>query len=302
MESELDWANTLVDLLALALRFESEGQYNLAKLARATADSLGRQAAYHHLTQTGRSDLVDEINKLSDALSGLELNAEVVAAFRRGSGALSEGRLPLIHEIPHPHVCRTCGHIVMGEVMEKCYVCGAWPDTFQGFAPVYWLDALDPHTALEKLSQTPLEVAALLDGLSEQALAYPPQDGGWAIRNIVTHLRDAQGVLDFRLDLFAKEEHPLLESKAVFQWATKEEEHPPSTLEIFASYKETRGTILARLKALPLEDWWRTGSHAEFGEVSIKQQVSYFASHERTHLPQLERLRGLFKAGWPSDI
>jgi len=230
-------------------------------------------------------------------LSSLEVRSDVIGAFQRGTEALSEGRLPLIHEIPHPYVCRTCGHIIMGEVTEKCPVCGAWPDTFQGFASFYRLDALDPHSTLENLSQTPLEVAVLLDELSEQALAHPPKDGGWAIRNIVTHLRYAQGVLDFRLDLFAKEEHPLLESKAVFQWATKEEEHPPSTFEIFASYKETRANILARLKALPLKDWWRTGSHGEFGEVSIKQQVSYFASHERTHLPQLEKLRELFKIG-----
>ena len=40
----------------------------------------------------------------------------------------------------------------------------------------------------------------------------------------------------------------------------------------------------------PLADWWRTGRHEEFGVVSIKQQVSYFASHELTHLPQIERL------------
>jgi hypothetical protein len=46
-----------------------------------------------------------------------------------------------------------------------------------------------------------------------------------------------------------------------------------------------------RLESLPLADWWRTGQHGEFGVVSIKQQVSYFASHELTHLPQIERLR-----------
>lgn len=54
-----------------------------------------------------------------------------------------------------------------------------------------------------------------------------PPEGGWAIHNIITHLRDAQGVLDYR---------------------------------------------------------------EEFGVVSIKQQVSYFASHELTHLPQIEQL------------
>jgi hypothetical protein len=41
---------------------------------------------------------------------------------------------------------------------------------------------------------------------------------------------------------------------------------------------------------LPLVDWWRTGRHEEFGVVTIRQQVSYFAAHESTHLAQIRAL------------
>jgi hypothetical protein len=190
-------------------------------------------------------------------------------------------------------MCRTCGHLVLGDATKKCPTCGAWPETSQWFAPIYWLEALDPPAALEKLRQTPLDVAALLEGLSEQSMSQAAPDGGWAIRNVLTHMRDAQGVLDYRLDLFSREAHPILAAKAVWSWAKDEEEHPPSTLAIFEEYKATRAKILARLESLPLADWWRTGRHEEFGVVSIKQQVSYFASHEITHLPQIETLRKL---------
>lgn len=291
-----EWTHILLPLLTLALQLEGEGQYNLAKLARSAADALGRRAAYQYTLSTERGELVEEIERVTEALSRLEVDGGLLVAFRRGAIALSEGRLPLINETPHPYVCRTCGHMVLGAVTGKCPTCGAWPGTFQWFPPVYWLEALDPPTALEKLHRTPLEVAALLEGLSEQEMSQRPQGGGWAIRNVVSHLRDAQGVLDFRLDLFLKEEHPVLESKAVFEWATKEEERPPSTLEILATYQATRAKILARLEGLPLVDWWRTGQHEEFGSVSIKQQVSYFASHELTHLPQIESLRSLSMA------
>lgn len=286
-----EWTGVLLPLLTLALRLEGEGQYNLAKLARAAVDALGRRAAYQHsLAPTGQT-LVEEIKSVTEALSQREVGEELPSAFLRGASALAEGRIPSITETPHPYVCRTCGQIVMGEVIDKCPTCGAWPDSFQWFAPIYWLEALDPPAALVKLRQTPQDVAALLDGLSEQAINQQPQDGGWAIRNIVTHMRDAQGVLDYRLELFSKEEHPILEAKAVWIWAKNEAERPPTTLEIFAEYRATRGKILARLEALPLADWWRTGQHGEFGTVSIKQQVSYFASHEITHLPQIESLR-----------
>jgi hypothetical protein len=287
---ETGWTNAYLPLLTLALRLEGEGQYNLAKLARAAVDSLGRRAAYESLQASPGKEMAEELEQVIDAISGLEVGKELLAALRNGAAALAENRLPMIRDTPHPYVCRTCGHLELGAVAEKCPTCGAWPDTFQWFPPIYWLEALDPPAALEKLRQTPLDVAALLDGLSEQVLAQEPPGGGWAIRNTITHMRDAQGVLDYRLELFSKERNPVLESKAVWSWAKAEDEHPPSTLEIFEEYKAMRGKILAWLEGLPLADWWRTGSHEEFGTVSIKQQVSYFASHEITHLPQIARL------------
>ncbi len=36
---------------------------------------------------------------------------------------------------------------------------------------------------------------------------------------------------------------------------------------------------------------WRTGHHDEFGEVTVLQQASYFAKHERSHLPQIAESR-----------
>ncbi len=260
---ETGWTNAYLPLLTLALRLEGEGQYNLAKLARAAVDSLGRRAAYESLQASPGKEMAEELEQVIDAISGLEVGKELLAALRNGAAALAENRLPMIRDTPHPYVCRTCGHLV---------------------------EALDPPAALEKLRQTPLDVAALLDGLSEQVLAQEPPGGGWAIRNTITHMRDAQGVLDYRLELFSKERNPVLESKAVWSWAKAEDEHPPSTLEIFEEYKAMRGKILAWLEGLPLVDWWRTGSHEEFGTVTIKQQVSYFASHEITHLPQIARL------------
>ena len=106
----------------------------------------------------------------------------------------------------------------------------------------------------------------------------------------MSHLRDAQGVLSIRLNLIIEQENSLLESKAVFEWATKEEEHPPTTQEIFDTYRASRQETIARLESIPLSDWWRPGQHEEFGPVTLRQQVSYFASHETTHLPQIELL------------
>lgn len=286
-----EWSQTLRRLLTLALQLEADGQYDLAKLARAAADALARRAAFLDAAPANKQKLVTEIEEISVALSGLEASEELLAAFRRGALALSEGRLPSIQETPHPYVCRTCGHLTLGGVPDRCTVCGAWGRTFQWFPPIYWLEAFEPAEAVEQLRKTPLEVAALLEGLSEEAMNRPAEDGGWAIRNVISHLRDAQGVIAYRIDLFLKEDNPVLEMKAVWTWARDENERPPSTDEIFEAYQSSRREMIARLETIPCADWQRTGRHEEFGIVSIKQQVSYFACHELTHLPQIQRLR-----------
>jgi hypothetical protein len=286
-----NFQDALLRLLALAARLEDEGQYNLAKLARAAADAITRRGAYQLAASAAKDALAADVAEAADALSRFDLGSDLADALRRGAAALAEGRVPLINETPHPYVCRTCGDLVLDAPATKCPTCGAWPDTYQRFMPNYWFDALEPFAVLTTLRRTPEEVAALLAGLSEEAMNRTPEEGGWAIRNAVTHLRDAQQVFAYRVNLFLAEEHPLLEMKAVWTWAANEEERPPTTLEIFESYKASRAETLVKLESLPLADWWRTGQHQEFGVVTLRQQASYFAAHEITHLPQIARLR-----------
>jgi hypothetical protein len=287
----LPLSDFIVHLFALASRLEGEGQYNLAKLARAGADTLCRKSAYHLHIPSDKVKLVSEIEKAIQNLALLNADAHLLQAFQKGLAAMQSERLPLIDETPDPFVCRTCGRLSLAEVTENCPTCSAWSSTYQRFPPVYWLDAFDPPNALENLRQTPREVAALLEGLSEDSMAQQPPEAGWAMRNVISHLRDAQVLFDFRLDLFLHEEQPRLESQAVFAWATDERDRPATTTAIFAAYQDSRQKSLEMLESIPLVDWWRTGWHEEFGKVTIKQQASYFASHELTHLPQLEKLR-----------
>ena len=281
---------TLVHLLALAGRLEEEGQLNIAKLVRAGVESKLRKSAYQPGQPIEKDRLAAEVKTAAAALAALDIDQDLLAALRLGADALAAGRLTMYHETPDVYVCRTCGHVSLSEPQGNCPTCDAWPTTYLRFPPVYWLDALDPFRALEALRQTPVSVAALLDGLSEAELARAPADGGWSLRNVISHLRDAQGLLSFRLDLMLDQDNPSLESKAVFEWATAEGERPDTTWEVFDSYRGSRQKILSRLEIVPLADWWRTGQHEEFGRVTIRQQVSYFATHEMTHLPQIEAL------------
>ena len=291
-EPTADCAQTIVQLLATADRLEGHGQYNLAKLARAAADALARRAAYALNLSPDTASLLDGLGRLAVVLPALGLGDDLSAALTRGAAVMAAGRLPLIDETPDPYVCRTCGRLDMARPTTPCPICGAWPATFQQFRPVYWLDALRPREALAQLAQTPGVVAGLLAGLDEAQLSRPGDDAGWSMRQVVAHLRDAEGVLRFRVQKMIEQDDPTLESLAVFAWATSEDDRPQTTAAILETYEASRRETLALLHALPPGDWQRTGQHKEFGQVTILQQASYFSAHEQTHLAALAALQG----------
>ncbi len=284
------WGDTLVHLLALAARLEGEGYYNLAKILRASTDSTLRRAAYRLGMPTGLPNLHRDLDRAAGELAALSCGPDVIDAFKRGGAALRAGRLPLFDETPNPFVCRTCGHLVLEPPTARCPMCGAWPESFQEFMPNAWFDALEPFEAVARLRSTPQTIATLLDGMSEDDLNRQPAPGEWSMRQVLSHLHDAQGVLHTRLELLLTQDHPALSAQAVQEW-TRQADAPASTANLFEDYQSLRDTIVARLEATPLKDWWRTGYHEEFGEVTLRQQVSYFAAHETVHLPQMAALR-----------
>ena len=275
---------------ALAAQLEGAGQYNNAKLIRCAVESIARRGAFQVQPTSDRAKLVQELRQVLSTISGQEECLEITDPLERGILALESGRLPLFEETPNPYVCRTCGQIIIEAPSDPCPHCLAQPKTFIQYLPVYWLENFDPFEALESLRQTPEEVDTLLDGLTEEQLQWVPVEGVWSIRNTISHLRDAQGVMELRIELLIEHDNPKLESKAVFEWAAQEAERPPTTKEIYQSYYASRQKTVSILETLPIKDWWRTGEHEEFGTVSIKQQVSYFATHELTHFPQIKNL------------
>lgn len=274
----------LTHLQALAAALEAEGWLNNAKLLRAAIESHLTRLAYAHPLPSDRESLLAETDRALRDLPPLDLPPALLDALAAARTALAAGSLPLYAAAPDPLICRTCGFLSFSPA--ACPVCGAHPATFHRLRPTYWINAFDPFTCLEHLRTTPQIVAALLP--ADEAAAAAPGDGGWSLREAVTHLKDSQGVLDYRIGLILDRENPVLESQAVFEWAGIQQ--AASTAEIFAAYRLSRQRTLARLENLPLPAWWRTGQHTEFGELKLFQQASYFTCHELAHIAQIKRL------------
>ncbi len=275
-----------VNLLALAARVESEGRYNVAKLLRAAVFARAQREADQALEEAPRGDeLLEALHGVADAFATDPLLVPLSEPLRAGTRAFAAGAVPLIDEVPDPLVCRRCGHVAMAEAPEACPRCAADGVTFLVQRPVWWLERYDPASAMAQLERTPARVRALLDHIPVSAWSQRPEPGTWSPHEVLSHVRDAQGVLEQRVAAILEHDDPDLEAKMVWSW--NQEARPATTQEVLDAYLASRARVLEVLRGAPADAWWRTGRHREFGRLTLTQQVSYFAAHEPTHLRQL---------------
>ena len=152
------------------------------------------------------------------------------------------------------------------------------------------LDLVEPLRAL------PRDLESALKNISESALTFRPAEGGWCIKEIVGHLRDAAEIYHKRLYMMSTQTDPVLEP------------YDPETLAREHRYLERGlGELLSELRAFRVDtvellttlvnwNWARTGRHLEDGRKSIRQIVEHMVEHEGEHLAGVRQLRELAEA------
>jgi rubrerythrin len=286
----------LARLVALAERLAAEGQMNLNKTVEAIIYSKVRRAGWHYRPQVTLAQMHAELTRSILALKQDGTAPEIIAVLELGEQGLEKrgGDDLLAHEAPDVFVCRTCGYMALDSAPEHCPDCGAWPGRFRKFVSLFNGDNAEPTNPLVVLAQLASNAEALeavLDGLSDDQMLRQLPGSDWAIRHHVAHFYDTQDLLDTRIDLMLRRVNPELKALALYEQATQSERHPASTRAILGAFREKRARCIARLEALPLKDWWRTGWHPEFGQMTVLRQAAYSANHEQTHLPDVEALR-----------
>lgn len=272
----------LAHLISLAGELEREGQYNIAKLLRAAAESITRREGFITSPTRVVAEQAAELRNAAEALTASPAGA-LAEPLRNAASALEAGRVAYIDETPDPRVCRVCGFVLNEAFTQRCPTCRAWPTTALRVRPIYWLGESAPAEAIGRLRQAPEAIEGMLEGHDNQSLNTARRPGEWSAHQVIQHLHFAQSVLRPRLDLLLAGNDPDLASAEVW----KMEGDVTDTLDLFASYRALRTEILEILDDVSPADWWITGNHQEWGQVTLLDQVSYFANHEPTHLSQL---------------
>jgi rubrerythrin len=285
--------------VALSERFASEGEMNLAKMLDAAVYAHVRRLGWLHRPVVTKATMTQELESSIERLEAAGADGDLVAALKLGSAKLAreDHRDLLVDESPDVFVCRTCGHVALLQPPAHCPECGSWPGRFRKFVPVFNADNAEPtapSAVLALLASNADALESLAGDLSEEVSARRPGPDDWSIREHVAHFYDAQATLDDRIDRMLTDDDPDLMVLSIFELASQEDLHPARTADMLRAFRRKRASCVARLEALPLRDLWRTGRHAEFGQITVLRQANHMACHEQTHLPDIEELRHRF--------
>jgi len=127
---------------------------------------------------------------------------------------------------------------------------------------------------------------ALLRPLSEEQARFRYAPGKWSVKEIVTHLTDAERVFTYRALWFARGAADSLPSFDENAWAPVAEADAVPLDELLDELASLREATVALFAHLPREAWQRRGIASGKG-VSVRALAWITAGHERHHMKVL---------------
>ena len=146
------------------------------------------------------------------------------------------------------------------------------------------------------LARTPAVLRAMVTGLPDRWLDVNEGEGTFSVRDVLGHLvtgeGDAEGadwIPRFRLILEHGEARPFVAfDRTMFrrQWGGA------SAAELLDAFAAARAGSLALFDGFELTpaDFARTGTHPDFGRVTLGQLLATWVAHDLTHVSQVTRV------------
>ncbi|SPE29129.1 conserved hypothetical protein [Candidatus Sulfopaludibacter sp. SbA6] len=147
---------------------------------------------------------------------------------------------------------------------------------------------LGDRNAREVIAETPGRLAALAARLGPDGMERGLAPGKWPARAIVCHLADCELAFAFRLRQALAEPHHIIQPFDQDAWAK-----PYGSLSAeaaLATFSTVRRWNQALLETVTPEQFSKTLSHPERGEMTFQVVVETMAGHDLNHLRQLETI------------
>ncbi|MDQ1373087.1 MAG: hypothetical protein QOJ09_425 [Actinomycetota bacterium] len=134
------------------------------------------------------------------------------------------------------------------------------------------------------------EVAAALDGITDEGLDRRPGAGEWTAREIVHHLADSEATSYIRLRRLLAEDAPAIVGYDQDLWSQRLHYDRPIAPSL-AVLDAVRAASAELLRAVDPSAFSRAGTHDEHGAYSVTTWLEIYADHAHDHAEQIRRVR-----------
>jgi uncharacterized damage-inducible protein DinB len=143
---------------------------------------------------------------------------------------------------------------------------------------------MDRDDLVQALAATPVVLARLTDGMSEQHLRAGHGPAQWSVKELVFHLRDVDEVFLGRFQRMAAEQDPFLPAFDQEAYARDRNYQDGNAAQALADFAMFRGRMVELLRTVDLS---RGGRHEETGHITIGGAAEHLVSHDLQHLRQI---------------
>lgn len=136
-------------------------------------------------------------------------------------------------------------------------------------------------------------LAVVLTGVFGDEEDFVPAPGKWSIRQVITHLADAEVAAAHRFRQLIAEDNPTLIAFDQEAWAKNLARRTPK--QALESFRRLRAENYELLKDLPEAAFARAGQHTERGTTTLRGLLEINAQHAENHARQMQTIREEYK-------
>jgi hypothetical protein len=166
--------------------------------------------------------------------------------------------------------------------------------TAEEFAPYYerYVSRVPEERIMPVLEAQPAEIRALLDRCSPEQEGFRYAPDKWSIRQVMSHLVDAERVFGYRAFTFARDPGQVLPSFDENRFVDESRADDRSLALLLEEWEALRRSNIAMFDRLPAEQWGRSGT-ASGKPVTVRALAWITAGHVRHHVAVLVERYGL---------
>jgi uncharacterized damage-inducible protein DinB len=143
---------------------------------------------------------------------------------------------------------------------------------------------------IKTIADTPKNLTAALEGMSEKQIDTPYRPGGWTVRQVVHHLPDSHMNAFIRMKLALTANSPTVTAYDEDEWAKLPDARipiAPSVTMLTALHERW----VALLDAMKPEDFQKTVTHPEHGQITVDYLLALYSWHGPHHVGHVKLVK-----------